>query len=172
MSIVDDAEAKIDAELERTVALRQGRKPSPVTWSPKTPAMSPLLFFWRKSGRSGRRPARPPEETERRRLPHEHCAHLLRTGPPRLSCHPAAPARGQGNVMTGKLPINLHDLLRQRTIEGERVERRLESEGRAARHLRLRQRLPQSGRRLRGTGSRGTKRPSSLAAHGHQSRFG
>ncbi|MDE0214137.1 MAG: ATP-binding protein [Deltaproteobacteria bacterium] len=24
--------------------------------------------------------------------------------------------------MTGKLPINLHDLLRQRTIEGERVE--------------------------------------------------
>ena len=24
--------------------------------------------------------------------------------------------------MTSKLPINLHDLLRQRTIEGERVE--------------------------------------------------
>ena len=49
--------------------------------------MSLLLFFWRRSGRRVQRPARaarPPEETERRRLRHEPCSYRAA----RLSCHP------------------------------------------------------------------------------------
>ena len=60
--------------------------------------------------------------------------------------------------MTGKLPINIDHLLRQRTIEGERIEYNrsirswLESAECSAHRLRLRQRLPQPRRRLHRAG--------------------
>ena len=75
--------------------------------------------------------------------------------------------------MTGKLPININHLLRQRTIEGGtgRVQGGLESAEGAAHHLRFRQRFPQPRRRLHRSGRRGKRRPPYLAAQGHPSEF-
>ena len=72
------------------------------------------------------------------------------------------------NSMTRKLPINIDHLLRQRSHRRRthRVQDGLESAERSAHHLRLRQRLPQPGRGLRGPGGRGTKWPPDSAAQG------
>lgn len=52
--------------------------------------------------------------------------------------------------MTSKLPINLDDLLRQRTVEGDRIEYKagLEPGCYRAHVVRVRQRFRESGRRL------------------------
>ena len=79
----------------------------------------------------------------------EPAAVLLEAHQSRKSCtisrqHAGKTKTHGGNGMTGKLPVNVNHLLRQRTIEGERIEYKAgwNPQTRVAHHLRLRQRLP------------------------------